>query len=86
MPEPVDLIATLQESLKHTKTALDNRVNRKSELQNQDNLSVEEFERLDVEIMTLKQAFSQTEQAISSVSKWKENGETNDFGLGFKQM
>jgi hypothetical protein len=36
--------------------------------------------------MTLKQAFSQTEQAISSVSKWKENGETNDFGLGFKQM
>jgi chromosome segregation ATPase len=85
MPDIIDLIGSLKDSLNQTKAALDHLSTRKTELQKQENPSVEESERLDVEIMVLKQHVSETEQAISSLSKMNGKGEINGFRLGSEQ-
>jgi len=79
MAEINELIISLKQNSEQTKLALDELLERKIELHKQPNPSSGEHAQLEAEIAVLSNHLKQTEEAILSVSKLNQNGETDDF-------
>ena len=86
MPDINELIVSLEQSLEQTKTALNDLLEHRNELQNQPNPSPEELQRLETEISALSNLLRQNEEAILSVSKLKQTGETGDFYIAAERQ
>ena len=79
------LIMTLTESLKQTKKALNQRLELQAEIRVKPNADLEELEQIEAEISTLKNAAEQTELAIASLSKRKQNDGFDEFKIGLQE-
>jgi uncharacterized coiled-coil DUF342 family protein len=79
MPDIDELIVSLEQSLEQTKTALNELLERKNELNNQPNPSPEEIRQLELEISALNNLLRQNEEALLNVAKLKQSGNTGDF-------
>ena len=86
MPDIDELIVSLEQSLEQTKTALNDLLEHRKELQNQPNPSPEELQRLETEISALSNLLRQNEEAILSVSKLKQTGEAGDFYIAAERQ
>ncbi len=79
MPDINELIISLKQGLEQAMSALHQLLERQIELHKQPNPSSEELEQLEAEIAVLSEHLKQTEEAILSVSRLNQNGETDDF-------
>jgi DNA repair ATPase RecN len=86
MPDIDELIVSLKQSLEQTKIALNELLARKNEYQKQPNASPEKLEQMETEISALSNLIKQNEQAVESVLKLKESGETGDFYIAAERQ
>jgi chromosome segregation ATPase len=85
-PTHQKLIAALNESLKKTKIALKDMLERRAELEKQPGSPPDELQRIKLEIAPLENSIEQAEQAIGSLTgRFERRGfEVLDFDLGRK--
>jgi predicted nucleic acid-binding Zn-ribbon protein len=87
MPDIDELIVSLEQSLKQSKTALEDSLKRQAEIQNQPDHSPEEIEQIETEVSAFTNLVKQNEQALENVLHLKsKEGGSSDFYIAAERQ